>query len=174
MFEERFTHAFAQLGLSVHDISVSALAAAVITLGVVLMMELRCVLRMRQVVDNQLGRVFEQLDLLRFETQQLLEGQQSIESRDATRVSVAAMATATVASGRQDPIAAPPGAHLPRTGPAAANAAPAFAPVAPVAALKAVTAESVRPSGRDITAGEARLLSSLAQARSRRVERVSA
>jgi len=144
MFEQRFIHAFAHLSLSVHDISVTALAAAVITLGVVLLMELRCVLRLRQVVDNQLGRVFEQLDLLRFETQQLLEGQQSPESRPTVPVVREAVPAAPVAP----------------------SAAPALGPQS-----RATTHESVRPG---ITAGEARLLSSLAQARSRRAESLSA
>lgn len=164
MFEQRFSHAFAHLGLglSVHDISVSALAAAVITLGVVLLMELRCVLKMRQVMDNQLGRVFEQLDLLRFETQQLLEGQQSLESRDAAPV-VLEIGPAGVAA----PPAAPalrPQSHAPIND-------------ATTGALAAVTASSVRPTlppARAITAGEARLLSSLAQARSRRAEGLTA
>lgn len=160
-FEQRFTHAFAHLGLSVHDISVSALAAAVIMLGVVLLMELRCVLRMRQVMDNQLGRVFEQLDLLRFETQQLLEGQRSLESRDAPVVLEIAPAA----------VAAPLGAPAPRPQThAAINDAT-------TGALAAVSAGSVRPTpppARAVTAGEARLLSSLAQARSRRAEGVTA
>ncbi|HEX4052047.1 MAG TPA: hypothetical protein VHY19_14325 [Steroidobacteraceae bacterium] len=161
MFEERFTHAFAHLGLSVHDISVSALAAAVITLGVVLMMELRCVLRMRQVVDNQLGRVFEQLDLLRFETQQLLEGQQSIELRDTAAVAIVRGA------GRAPLVTLSPPVLSPHSAATASAATPA-------AARTTVTAETARPSARGFTAGEARLLSSLAQARSRRAEGVSA
>lgn len=154
MFEERFTHAFSQLSLSVHDICVSALAAAVITLGVVLLMELRCVLRMRQIVDNQLGRVFEQLDLLRFETQQLLEGQQSIESRDSRAV---APVQESALAARVDPLTASI---------AARPVVPDLTPVTPAAAL--------RPPARGVTAGEARLLSSLAQARSRRAEGVTA
>ncbi|MGH8257287.1 MAG: hypothetical protein ACRET0_13870, partial [Steroidobacteraceae bacterium] len=48
-----------------HDIGVSTLAAAVATLGVVILLELRSVLKLRQVVDGNLARVFEQLDLLR-------------------------------------------------------------------------------------------------------------
>ncbi|MGH8207954.1 MAG: hypothetical protein ACRETK_14355, partial [Steroidobacteraceae bacterium] len=63
-----------------HDIGVSALAAAVATLGVVILLELRSVLKLRQVVDGNLARVFEQLDLLRFESQQLIEGQQLLEA----------------------------------------------------------------------------------------------
>ncbi|HWG75705.1 MAG TPA: hypothetical protein VN660_02815 [Steroidobacteraceae bacterium] len=170
MFEERFTHAFSQLHLSVHDISVSALAAAVIMLGVVLLMELRCVLRMRQVVDNQLGRVFEQLDLLRFETQQLLEGQHCIDSRDSTavaRIREAALAPVLKPVAPTVPVAALSVASAPGAqGTASQQAAPAPATVTPAAAL--------RPAAHGVTSGEARLLASLAQARSRRAQGVSA
>jgi uncharacterized protein YoxC len=118
-----------------HDISVSALAAAVLSLGVVIMLELRSVLKLRQVVDGNLARVFEQLDLLRFESQQLLEGQQLIEARVPHR--------AMTPEGRAVTVQAPPQALQ----------------VPPVAA-PAATAPA--------TVGEARLLSSLAQARARR------
>ena len=69
------TRELGHIWLYLHDASVTALAAAVVTLGVVIMLELRSVLRLRHVLDQQLSRVFEQLDLLRFETHQLLEGQ---------------------------------------------------------------------------------------------------
>ena len=106
----------------VHDISVSVLAAAVAALGVVIMLELRSVLKLRQIVDGNLARIFEQLDLLRFESQQLIEGQQLVESH--------------VQAGK---------ASLAQSIPAQAQAAATPA-----------------------TTGEARLLSSLAQARARR------
>jgi len=161
MIEEKFSHAFAQLGVSVHDVSVSALAAAVIALGVVLLMELRCMLRLRRVVDNQLGRVFEQLDLLRFETQQLLEGQQAAQPRQAERAATTAPSPA---------VAAPP----PATSAVKAPVSPAGAP-GPIYQNAAAMAASGL-SGRQIAerlglaAGEARLLASLAQARARRAE----
>ena len=59
----------------IHEISQSALAAAVATLGLVIVLELRSISRLRRAVDGHLTRVFEQLDLLRFESQQLLEAQ---------------------------------------------------------------------------------------------------
>jgi len=59
----------------IHEISQTALAAAVATLGCVIMLELRSIARLRRSVDGHLERVFEQLDLLRFESQQLLEAQ---------------------------------------------------------------------------------------------------
>ena len=58
-----------------HDASQAALAAAVMTLGLVMLLELRSIARLRRAVDCNLARVFEQLDLLRFENQQLLEAQ---------------------------------------------------------------------------------------------------
>jgi len=59
----------------IHEISQSALAAAVATLGVVILLELRSISRLRRAMDTHLARVFEQLDLLRSENQQLLEVQ---------------------------------------------------------------------------------------------------
>jgi hypothetical protein len=51
----------------VHEISQSALAAAVAILGLVILLELRSIARLRSLVDGHLTRVFEQLDLLRLE-----------------------------------------------------------------------------------------------------------
>ena len=44
-----------------HDVSQTALAAAVLTLGLVILLELRSFARLRRSVDINLGRVFEQL-----------------------------------------------------------------------------------------------------------------
>jgi hypothetical protein len=129
----------------VHDISMVALAAAVVTLGVVILLELRSVLKLRSAVDNSLARVFEQLDLLRFESQQLIEGQQLIETR--------------VRAGAPLPA-------QPRAGDTRAAATPAAVPMA--AAASAATAMGALAAALPATAGEARLLSSLAQARARR------
>jgi hypothetical protein len=57
----------------IHDISQTALAGAVLSLALVIMLELRSIVRLRRLVDGHLARVFEQLDLLRYENQQLLE-----------------------------------------------------------------------------------------------------
>jgi hypothetical protein len=51
----------------IHEVSQSALAAAVATLGVVILLELRSIVRLRRAMDTHLARVFEQLDLLRTE-----------------------------------------------------------------------------------------------------------
>jgi hypothetical protein len=53
----------------VHEISQSALAAAVAILGLVILLELRSIARLRSLVDSQLTRIFEQLDLLRLGSQ---------------------------------------------------------------------------------------------------------
>jgi hypothetical protein len=52
-----------------HEISQSALATAVLTLGVVILLELRSIKQLRRTMDKSMGRVFEQLDLLRFDNQ---------------------------------------------------------------------------------------------------------
>ncbi|MGA2023884.1 MAG: hypothetical protein ABSH23_03905 [Steroidobacteraceae bacterium] len=66
----------------IHEISQSALAAAVLILGLVILLELRSIARLRRTVDIQLQRVFEQLDLLRLESQhaQPLEPAQSLRT----------------------------------------------------------------------------------------------
>jgi hypothetical protein len=56
----------------IHELSQSALAAAVATLGVVILLELHSISRLRRAMDTQLARVFEQLDLLRSQNQQSL------------------------------------------------------------------------------------------------------
>jgi hypothetical protein len=60
---------------SVHELSQSALAGAVAMLGLVILLELRSIARLRRAVEGHLDRLFEQLDLLRFENQQLSEAQ---------------------------------------------------------------------------------------------------
>jgi hypothetical protein len=52
-----------------HEISQSALAAAVLALGLVILLELRSIKMLRRSMDSNLGRVFEQLDLMRLERQ---------------------------------------------------------------------------------------------------------
>jgi hypothetical protein len=61
----------------IHEISQTALAASVATLGLVILLELRSIARLRRAVDGHLARLFEQLDLMRFESQQLQEKQVS-------------------------------------------------------------------------------------------------
>jgi hypothetical protein len=66
----------------VHEISQSALAASVAVLGVVILMELASISRLRRAMDSHLQRVLEQLELLRGETQRLMEAQQRASRGD--------------------------------------------------------------------------------------------
>lgn len=149
--EGNITRDLALLWPHVHDISVSALAAAVVTLGIVILLELHSVVRLRHSVDSNLARVFEQLDLLRFESQQLIEGQHAIHTR------------------------AQAGELAPSWQPAVAQPAAArTATDADLSAIRALAGSGV-PTREiaeryGLATGEARLLSSLAQARARRAE----
>ena len=59
----------------IHAMPLTALSAAVMTLGLVILLELRAIARLRRALDGGLKRVFEQLDLLCFENQRLSETQ---------------------------------------------------------------------------------------------------
>lgn len=184
MIDARITQAWTHIGAHVHDISVSALALAVATLGVVLLMELRSVLRLRHVVDNQLGRIFEQLDLLSFETQQLLEARHAAqrpagEDEEAATINAVIVGGTVAAAHRADSAAVVPAnnaAPAVTTAPAAAPALVAQGAVPGRVYQNAAALAASGASSREIAErlglanGEARLLSSLAQARARRTE----
>jgi hypothetical protein len=89
----------------VHEISQSALAAAVATLGVVILLELRSIARLRRAVDEHLSRLFEQLDLLRFESQQGAEAQ-ARQPATNQRPATAAAASNAVAPYNPPPLGA--------------------------------------------------------------------
>jgi hypothetical protein len=127
-----------------HEISQSALAAAVAILGAVILLELQSIKSLRRSLDAQLNRVFEQLDLLRFENQQ---PPQPADSH------------APVLSARAEP---------PSTVTAAAALAGgnAYAAAAALASTGMRAEELAQRCG--LAAGEARLLVSLAAAKSRR------
>jgi hypothetical protein len=128
----------------IHDISQTALAGAVLILGLVIMLELRSIVRLRRLMDGHLARVFEQLDLLRYENQQLLE---------ARSPAVSNTGTARGAERRSRSISVAPRSA-------------ADAPAVPTPA-RPTTAREVSPTV-PLAAGEARLLASLAAARARR------
>ncbi len=153
----------------VHDLSLAALSAAVITLGLVMLLELRALAQLRRSVDTQLARVFERLDLLRLDYARLLEAQGPPRGHShAGSVSgVGAMNSISVAG-------------LPTAAPGPKSAAAAGDKVSK-SATKAGEHSSVRtgvagaamllPSAftaLPLAAGEARLLASLAEARARR------
>lgn len=105
----------------VHELSITALAAAVVTLGVVMLLELRALAALRRDVDSHLARVFEQLDLIRFDHVQLLEA----HARHSAGISVAA------------PLAARAEAGTPRGSTSVNNSNPAAATTAALAAGEA-------------------------------------
>ena len=128
----------------IHDVSQTALAGAVLTLGLVILLELRSIVRLRRLVDGHLARVFEQLDLLRYENQQLLEAHSSsAPSADTARAAERRTASASPASK------APAGAARPLVPP----------PIKPLYEV---------PAPGPLASGEARLLASLVAARARR------
>jgi hypothetical protein len=131
-----------------HDASQAALAAAVMTLGLVILLELRAIVRLRRAVDCNLARVFEQLDLLRFENQQLIEGQTYSAAPGAMRTAAGSSAAA-----------APSAASAPSTAAARPTVRPASA---------AADSGATAPSPAALPAGEARLLATLAAARANR------
>jgi len=130
-----------------HDVSQTALAGAVLILGLVIMLELRSIVRLRRLLDGHLARVFEQLDLLRYENQQLLEAREPAPVRGA----------------------------MARTVESAVQSAPPASPKrkAPAGAAESIAAAQPKPVFEvsvpgPLAAGEARLLASLAAARARR------
>ncbi len=128
----------------IHDVSQAALAGAVLTLGLVILLELRSIKRLRRLVDGHLARVFEQLDLLRYENQQLLETRTPGASNTGTARGAERRSRSISVASRNttDTLAVPT--------PARPTPAREVSPTAPLAA------------------GEARLLASLAAARARR------
>ena len=124
-----------------HEISQSALAAAVAILGAVILLELRSIKSLRQALDKQLGRVFEQLDLMRFETQQPVQ----VDSRPISPARAEAPTASVTAS---------------------LSGNNAYAAAAALASSGMRPEEIAQRCG--LATAEARLLSSLAAARSRR------
>jgi hypothetical protein len=128
----------------IHDISQSMLAAAVVALGLVIMLELRSIARLRRLVDSHFTRIFEQLELLRHENQQLLEAQ---------------------SPGRRP--SASSAAPMPATAPTPA-AAPTAVAQRQFAFDRPLPSPEVPAPASAATTGEVRLLASLAAARARR------
>src|ERR1700684_1245133 len=100
-----------------HDVSQSALAGAVLTLGLVILLELRSFDRVRRSVDSTLGRVFEQLEMLRAESRTMLEAQ--AQAQGAAAALPAVLPSARAAAGErqmmQRPLAAAAAAAIERT-----------------------------------------------------------
>jgi Protein of unknown function (DUF2802) len=131
---------FSQLNW-MHELSQSALAVAIVVLGVVIMLELRSIRSMKRTLDGHLARVFEQLDLLRLDHSSPIQ-----DVADARPMPVAVPVLAPVSTAGASPYAA-----------------------ATVLASSGMCAEEIaRRCG--LAAGEARLLASLAAAKSSRRE----
>jgi hypothetical protein len=155
-----------------HDVSQTALAAAVLILGLVSLLELRSFSRLRRSVDINLGRVFEQLEMLRAESRQMLEAQ----AQAAVRVPPVAAPAKPLLVERQmleRPLAAPPTVERPVVEPTALD----FVVAPPIDTNDYLNATTLAAHGLKpeeiaarcgLPAGEARLLASLASARVRR------
>jgi hypothetical protein len=126
-----------------YDWSEAALAAAILALALVLVLELRSTQRLRSLVGQELARIFEQLDLVRFENQQLLEQRSAAAPHPLPAVPV---------------VSVPP----------AERATADYGVAARLAAAGADAAEIVARSG--LAGGEARMLAALQSARSRRTQ----
>jgi hypothetical protein len=155
-----------------HDVSQTALAAAVLTLGLVILLELRSFARLRRMVDINLGRVFEQLELLRAESRQMLEAQARAAARDLPVVPPAKLALAE-RQMIERPLEPPPLIERPAVEPTALDFVVAppvdtdtYLNATTLAARGLAPAEIAARCG--LPAGEARLLASLASARARR------
>src|SRR5579862_7767177 len=92
----------------VNEYAIAALAAAVVTLGCVMLMELRALAALRRNVDSHLTRVFEQLDLIRYDHVQLLEAYARHAAGSATLVPASARAETTIISAPMPTSAAVP------------------------------------------------------------------
>jgi hypothetical protein len=161
-----------------HDVSVTALAAAVLVLGLVILLEIHCFSRLRRMVDINLSRVFEQLELLRAESRQMLEAQ----AQAVLRVAPVVAPAKPVLVERQmleRPLAVPPTLERPAVEPTALD----FVVAPPIdtnayQSASTLAAHGVKPeeiaARSGLPAGEARLLASLAAARARRDEAAQA
>jgi hypothetical protein len=163
-----------------HDVSQTALAGAVLTLGLVMLLELRSFNRVRRSVDINLGRVFEQLEMLRAESRKMLEAQALAQAQVQAAALLAAapvVAPARAATGERQTIERPLTPAAPVERPVVEPTALDFVVAPPIdndAYLNASTLADRGLTPEEIAArcglpaGEARLLASLAAARGRR------
>jgi hypothetical protein len=167
-----------------HDIPQMALAGAVATLGVVILLELRSFQRLRRSVDINLGRVFEQLEMLRAESRQMLDAQALARAQAQQAAARAAAQAAPVkrATAHDEMIERPmalPESERPMIEPTAVDflvappiVNPAYENAGALAAQGLEAAQIAARSG--LPAGEARLLASLAAARAKRDQAAAA
>jgi hypothetical protein len=161
-----------------HEVSQTALAAAVLTLGLVILLEIHSFARLRRMMDINLSRVFEQLELLRGESRQLLEAQAQAALRAAAAVAPA-KPVLVERETLERPLVVPPTLERAPVEPTALD----FVVAPPIdtnayQSASALAAHGVKPeeiaARSGLPAGEARLLASLATARARRDEAAKA
>jgi len=163
-----------------HDVSLTALAGAVLTLGLVMLLELRSFNRVRRSVDINLGRVFEQLEMLRAESRTMLEAQTLAQAQAQAAALLAAapvVAPSRALAGERQTIERPLAPAAPVERPAVEPTALDFVVAPPIdndaylnastLAARGLTPEEIA-ARCGLPAGEARLLASLASARGRR------
>jgi hypothetical protein len=141
-----------------HDWTQIALASSVLALGLVVALEVRALARLRHEVIRDLARIFEQLDLVRFETQQLRES--ALRPLSAALTALPPLErTAQRAPGERGILSAAP--------PLAPVARDSYSDAARMAADGAQAHEIAMKCG--LASGEARILVGLQAARSRRI-----
>jgi hypothetical protein len=148
-----------------------------LTLGLVVLLELRSFNRLRRSVDINLGRVFEQLEMLRAESRQMLEAQAKAAVR-IPPVVASAQPDPTERQVLERPLVARPTLERPVVErPAVEPTALDFVVAPPIDADAYLNASAMAARGLapaeiaarcGLPAGEARLLASLASARTRR------
>jgi len=156
-----------------HDVSQTALAGAVVTLGVVILLELRSFKRLRRSVDINLGRVFEQLEMLRAESRQMLEAQAQALAKQAAALAAAPAAPVRRSAAEREMIERPlasPESERPVIEPTAVD----FLVAPPIVNPAYENAGAPIAARSGLPAGEARLLASLAAARARRDQAAAA
>jgi hypothetical protein len=163
-----------------HDVSQTALAGAVLTLGLVMLLELRSFNRVRRSLDINLGRVFEQLEMLRAESRKMLEVQSLAQAQAQAAALLAAapvVAPSRALAGERQTIERSLVPAAPVERPAVEPTALDFVVAPPIdndaylnastLAARGLTPEEIA-ARCGLPAGEARLLASLASARGRR------
>ena len=147
--------------LVTHDWTQIALAGSVLALGLVIALEVQAFARLRREVTRDLTRIFEQLDLVRFETQQLRESQAPPPLRPVSSpvASLRPIERSQRAPGERGILAPAP--------PVATTARDNYSDAARMAADGAEAREIAEKCG--LASGEARILVGLQAARSRRI-----
>jgi hypothetical protein len=150
-----------------------------VTLGVVILLELRTFKRLRRSVDINPGRVFEQLEMLRAESRQMLEAQAKALSQAQALAQQAAARDAALAVPARRALA--PGEMIERPLALPESERPVIEPTAvdflvapPIVNPAYENADAHIAARGGLPAGEARLLASLAAARARRDQAAAA